>query len=330
MVKSNCRLRIGIVLLCLWASAPPVHGQGHAAKVSTDVTVYFGIETELPDPNHPVAVDLSHADFEVSFRPTGWNVLISFDAPGAGGRDVPLEDALLYGNVNSRWLLSSIPTDFAFIGARPDEPFWILPQSAGNGALALGIAAEQADTDRLCRWNPRDARGADNPDRWFEVQLLAVHGPADANFALWQADGIHPPVVFMSTHDGGITADDTLYLSAGSHIHANWGFTRPGGYALDFRVATVLYVEDWLSADWAPPGDDSYYGDGQVDFQDFAWMAAHWFQAPAANDPETFRFMDPNDPFNRIGPEEMTALAEQWLLCGYPGCEGVFGQGLHQ
>ncbi|MBN1360627.1 MAG: choice-of-anchor M domain-containing protein [Sedimentisphaerales bacterium] len=315
---------VGVALLCLPTMIGTVHGQGHCAKVSTDVTLYFGVETDLPDPNHPITVDLYHSDFEVSFRASGWEVAICHDAAdtGAHGLEIPPADALLYANPNSRWLLPSIPVGFEFIGAKPGEPFWILPQSAGTGALALGLAAEEADSSRLCRWNPADPRGADAPDFWFEVRLLDMRGPADANFALWQADGINPPVVFMSTHEGGITDADVFHVSAGSHVHVNWGFTQPGSYEVDFRIETVLRCDDWLTADWAPPGNDADHGDGRVDFQDFAWMAGYWGRTPLVEDPNTFMFVDPNDPARPVGMAALTALADQWLLCGYPGCYG--------
>jgi len=125
----------------------------------------------------------------------------------------------------------------------------------------------------------------------------------------------------MSTHDGGITAQDVFHISAGSHVHVNWGFPRPGLYAVDLRVSTVLHCDDWLTADWAPPGDGTCYGDGRVDFRDFAWMAMHWLQTPHADNPDTCMFIDAKDPADPVGPDELMALAEQWLQCGYPGCE---------
>ncbi len=322
-MKRRYQCPASLVLLVLLTTSPSVGAQGHCAKVSTDTTLYFGIETDEPDPNHPITVDLYHTDFEVSFRAAGWDIVLSHDGPGAGagGLDIATHDALLYANANSRWLLPSIPDGFAFIGAKAGEPFWILPQSAGTGVLPLGLAAERADTSRLYRWNPNDQRGADTADLWFEVQLLDVRGPADANFALWQADGIRPPVVFMSTHESGVTSDDVFYVSAGSHVHLNWGFTQPGSYALDIRISTVLCCDDWLTADWAPPGDGLFCGDGRVDFQDFASMARCWRQTPPADDPNIFMLVDPNEPGRPIGFDTMTTLADQWLLCGYPGCE---------
>jgi surface-anchored protein len=314
--------RLAIVMACLLMAALPAWAGGHCAKVSTDVTLYFGIETDLPDPNHPFTVDLYHTDVEVSFRTTGWAVVISHDLPGAGAKslEIPTDEALLYANPKSRWVLPAIPPGYEFIGATPGEPLWILPQSAGTGALPLGIAAERADAGRLCRWNPEDARGADRPDLWFEVRLLDMRGPADANMALWQVDGVHPPVAFMSTHDGGITPEDVFHISANSHVHLNWGFTQPGLYAVDFRISTVLRCDEWLTADWAPPGDGTYYGDCRMDFLDFAWMAAHWLATPPADDPFSFNVVDPDDPAAVIGLDRLIELADRWLLCGYPGC----------
>ncbi len=323
-MKSAYAIRVGIVLLGLLAGHSTAWGQGHCAKIGTDVILYFGIETDWPDPNHPTTVDFYHTDFEVSFTTAGWDVLLSHDLPGtAGGLDIPLADALLYAGAASQWMLNAIPSDFEFIGAQPGEPFWILPQNAGTGALPLGIATERADGGRLCSWNPQDHRGADNADRWFEVRLTGVRGPEEGDFALWQADGISPPVVFMSTQEGGVGDDDVFYISAGSHVHANWGFTQPGLYAVSFRVSTVVRCDEWLTADWAPPGEASFYGDGRVDFRDFAWMAAHWQSTPSIDDTETFVFVDPNDPEDPVDIDELATLAEQWLLCGYPGCDAL-------
>ncbi len=317
---------LAVALLCPLLCSLPGYAQGHCAKVSTATTLYFGIETDLPDANHPTTVDFYHTDFEVSFTTVGWDVLLSHDLPGtAGGLDIPPTAALLYGGANSQWILDAIPSDFEFIGAQPGEPFWILPQNAGTGALPLGFAAERTASSRLCSWNPHDPRGADSADHWFEVRLIDVNGPAGGDFALWQADGIHAPVVFMSTYEGGIGEDDVFHISAGSHVHVNWGFTKPGLYAVGFRISTVVRCDEWLTADWAPPGSDSFYGNGRVDFQDFAWMARYWLSTPHADDPDTFMFADPDDPLDPVALDELAALADQWLLCGYPGCEALYG-----
>jgi len=319
---------ISTILLAVIASAASITAQAHCAKISTDITFYFGIETSVPDPNHPITVDLFHTDLELSFRPTGWEVLVSYEGAGHGSEtlDIPPEEALLYSNPNSRWVLPSIPPEFQFIGARPGDPFWILPQNAVTNTLPLGIAAEQADSGRLCPWNPGDSRGADTPDRWFEFRLLDMRGPADANFAMWQADGFNPPVVFMSTHNNGITDDDVYYISDGSHVHMNWGFTKAGLYEVHFQVSTVLRCDQWLTADWAPLRNESYNGDCMVDFLDFGRLASHWLQSPSWDDPNTSMFVNPDDPNDPVNMNDLQQLTDQWLQCGYPGCRTVVGR----
>jgi surface-anchored protein len=324
-MKSKYRSLCGTILAVLWMTCEGLSAQGHYAKVFKDVTLYFGIETNLPDPNHPITVDTYHTDFEISFLSTGWGIVISFDGPNASvtHQDIPPAKALLYGNTKSRWVMASIPAGYGFLGAKPGQPFWILPQNAGSGALPLGFATQREDTGLLGPWNPHDSRGSATADRWTEVRLLNMHAPADANFALWQADGIHPPVVFMSTHDWGLTEKNVYYISAGSHVHLNWGFTQPGLYALDFRISTVIHCDEGLTADWAPPGDGTltFYGDGRVDLQDLTWLVAHWGQIPSPNDPNTFMFFDPSHPTRPVGANEMILLASQWLKTGYPGCD---------
>jgi surface-anchored protein len=306
--------------LCLFlALTTPSTVWGHCAWVTQDVTFFFGIETDVPDPNHPITVDRFHTDLELSFRENGWSFVVSHDGSeyGAEGLDIPPQEALLYGNPNSRYLLPSIPPDFEFIGAQPNEPFWILPQNVITEALALGIAAEFVDAGALCTWNPNDPRGATTRDRWIQMQLLDVRGPADAHFAMWQADGFSPPVVFLSTYKEGITADDVYYISAGSHVHMNWGFTRSGVYEIDFRVGTVIRCDESLTADWAPLGNEFFNGDCVVDFQDFALLSTRWLQLPDWEDLEDWTFIDPADP---VDVADLAALSDQWLDCGYPGC----------
>jgi hypothetical protein len=324
-MKLNHKSFISAIFFILILLSVCMAAQENCARVSTNVTFYFGIETPIPDPNHPVTVDLFHADLELSFRPAGWDVVVSYDRSGTGskGIDIQPQEALLYGNFNCRWVLSWIPHDFEFIGAGAGETFWILPQNVIADVLPLGIAAEQAESGRLCPWNPGDPRGADTTERWFEFRLLDVRGPADANFAMWQADGINPPVVFMSTQNNGITEEDVYYISDGSHVHMNWGFTKAGLYEVDFQVSTILLCEKRLTADWAPLGNEFYNGDCKVDFLDFTHLAEYWLEYPSLENTHTWMFVDPNDLDDLVNMNELKQLTEQWLDCGYPGCRAV-------
>lgn len=297
----------------------------YCAMISETVTFYFGVETEIPDPYHPITVDTYHTDLEVSFIPSGWDLIISHDSPGSpiGGVAIDPAEGLLYANANARITLASIPAAFGFIGAQPNKPFWVMPQTPGNGALALGFAVELSASSALCNWDPNaSAVGADVPAPWYRVQLLDVRGPDDAHFSLWQADGIHPPVVFMSTAQGGITEEDAFYLSDGSHAHLNWGFTEMGLYEIDFEISTVYMCDGLLVADLWPLGNDDYVGDCIVDLRDFTVLATNWLRMNCSSQSDYCQRADFALPLDdQVGFEDLLVLIDQWLACGYPGCD---------
>jgi len=307
------------------AVSSPVLAENNCALVSSKVTTfYFGIETPIPDINHPKTVDTFHTDIEVAFTQTGWDIVVASDELDSSLGEIAVEpsEALLYVNINARIMLPSIPSGFEFIGAKAGETFWVLPQTEGSGALPLGLCTEEADISRLCDWNPGDYRGADITDKWFEVKVVGIRGPADANFSMWQADAIHPPVVFVSTAEGGLTDDDVFYISAGGHSHLNWGFTKLGLYEVDLQISTVYKCESTLTADLAPIGNEFYKGNCIVDFSDFALLASHWLETGCgiSGGMDSCKGTD-WDGNSEFGFGDLAIFAEQWLQCGYPGCK---------
>lgn len=313
-----------LVSICVLLCTQSLWAQAQCAKVSKVVTFQFAVNTPIPALNleMPFNVDFFHTDLEVSFGTNGWQIGVSHDCPdcGKGGLNLLPEEALLIANPDTEWLLPSIPADFSFIGAQANEPFWILPQNVIGGGLALGVAAEFVDGGGLCEWNPKHAQ-VDVKDRWIQMQLIDVKGPENGEFSMWQTDGMSPPSVFLSTYNDGIGPEDIYFMSAGGHVHMNWGFTQAGLYAITFRVSTVVRRDPLLTADWAPVGDgDIYYGDGKVDFQDLQHIMKYWQQIPSLDDPNTHMFYNPDDPLDPINENDMELLSEQWGQCGYPGC----------
>ncbi|OHB59547.1 MAG: hypothetical protein A2167_04205 [Planctomycetes bacterium RBG_13_46_10] len=328
-------IRLSVLAVAFTVTSSPISAQDKCTLISSDITTfYFGVETPIPDVNHPITIDFFHTDLEVAFTQTGWDIAVASDDPDSPPGETTVEpaEALLYINSNARINLSFIPNGFEFIGAKPGETFWVLPQSEGSGALPLGLCAEEADISRLCDWDPNDYRGANTADRWFEVKAIAVIGPADANFSMWQADAIHPPVVFVSTAEGGINQDDVFYISAGSHSHLNWGFTKPGLYEIDFQISTVYKCDAALIADIAPIGNEFYRGNCIVDFDDFALIALHWLETGCGGQGEALDWINPAfggtdscegadlDGNGEVGVGDLAILAEQLFHCGYPGC----------
>jgi surface-anchored protein len=63
---------------------------------------------------------------------------------------------------------------------------------------------------------------------------------AEAEFSLWTIESGGQPVVWMSTAEGGITAEALFFILEGGHSHANWGFSRAGYYQIDFQLSGHL------------------------------------------------------------------------------------------
>jgi surface-anchored protein len=234
-------------------------------RASEVTSLYFGVEVPIPDPNHPVTVDLFHTDIDTPWLSgdCAWDILVSHDEPNAppGGTPIAPEDALLYVNSAAQVTLPSIPPQFGFIGATPGVPFWVLPQNPNPSVLYLGLASSAmspGSTQTVCEWNPNDPRGGANvPGRWLRVQLLDVIAPPGGHFSMWQTGAGGSVDAFYSTFDGGITGQDVFHMLAGSHTHENWGFTEPGLYEVVIQVsAPVVYPRGDANCDTDIDGDD--------------------------------------------------------------------------
>ena len=290
---------------------------GECTKLSRSVTLNFGVEVELPDPNFTYTIDYYHTDIEVAFTQSGWAMSLFHDAPGTDGIEIDPNDGLLNVNANARWNMSSVPSGYEFIGIVPGEDFWILPQHSAGDVLPLGFCTEASDTMKLCQWDPNDvAHGASSFDTWYKIQLLDVRGPQDAEFSVWQTS---PLTVYISTVQEGITEGDVFYISSGAHSHVNWGFTKQGYYQVDLLVTTIYQCDESLAGDVWPRGA-AYCGDCMVDLHDFNSLAQYWLQT-GCNDSDLCQGGDISSPSDgQVNLEDMAIIADHWLQCGYPGC----------
>lgn len=308
-----------VVRLFLLAALLPAacFAAADCAMISQQATLTFGVETDIPDLNDTFTVDVYHTDFEISFTANGWDTVYSFDPP-AGEMDIDPNGSVLYVNEKARWNLSSVPSGYEFIGFTPGETFWILPQGLKSGVLHFGFAAEHSDTANLCYWNPDDPEHVSSSNLWYRVKLLDVRGPADSDFSVWTTNPLH---VIMSTADGGITDDDVYYIEDGLHEHMNWGFTKPGFYEVDLSVTTVYTCAAALTADIFP-AVEGYYDDCVVDLGDFAVISEDWLRTDCLSDPNNCLGGDISDPNDgAVDYDDLTIMADQWLSCGYPGCD---------
>lgn len=113
-----------------------------------------------------------------------------------------------------------------FLGTSAGGSIWFLPEVEDPGLLWPGIVAEEV------------ADGVFEGDSVL-LRLLDVRGPGQ--FSLWQSDAFGEPIVSMTSSDG-ISGSDQRIVQVGEsgHTHANWGFSAPGYYEIDFEASGTL------------------------------------------------------------------------------------------
>ena len=247
------------------------------------VTLHFGVETPPPD-THFQTIQPGHTDIEIPFRFVGgWDVHIYTDNPAADTR-VETENAFFAVGSESQFTFSSIPSEYAFIGATENVPFWLF----SGYEIAPGVDSQDMTTSEvsaLCQWNPsKPNKLANTPQKWLRVRLVEVRGPQGGHVAMFDDDA--SPIVFFATSDG-IDDNDEYYIVVKNHSHKSWTFTQPGLYEVDIQVSTYYQCDASLTED--------RNGDCVVDLEDFAALAAEDWMV--------------NDLLLFVG---------QWLDCGSP------------
>jgi surface-anchored protein len=137
---------------------------------------------------------------------------------------------------------------FDFIGAPAGAPIWWSRQTPKPGTLFLGVSAEEAGVFQSYTENdPRlQTLTGTLTGAWVRLDLKAMTGPG--HLSVW-SNGPTGPVVWMSTFDGGITANDRLFVLDNTHQHLNWAFTAPGTYAVTFEASAMLNGQRVYSGD---------------------------------------------------------------------------------
>jgi len=61
-------IKLQVLILVFAATSTPALAEEHCTLISSDITTfYFGVETPIPDPDHPITIDFFHTDIEVAF-----------------------------------------------------------------------------------------------------------------------------------------------------------------------------------------------------------------------------------------------------------------------
>lgn len=118
---------------------------------------------------------------------------------------------------------TTVPADpaYGFLG-RAGAPVWILPEVQNPDLLWPGLSTEELESGVFAGDSVR-------------LTLLRVCGPG--TLSLFATDPVGAPIVLADSRDGG---PDHLSLATGGHEHANWGFTKRGGYEATFQATGTL------------------------------------------------------------------------------------------
>jgi surface-anchored protein len=141
---------------------------------------------------------------------------------------------------------------YAFTGAAPGDPVWIVPISPRNpDVLQLGVSAERIDDGILGKYYENDPR-VNNDDQvaWIRVNLVDVQGPG--YFSVWQiSDPLQSnPTVWISTYQN---ANPNLFFTIpNGHVDYNWAFSQPGDYYVSFQATAYLPDGTPVASDVTP------------------------------------------------------------------------------
>jgi surface-anchored protein len=163
-----------------------------------------------------------HTDVGVVYELGAWNLHI-----GRHDDIPPMEyaptEAILGVDLLAAGTTVPANPQYGFLGTA-GSPVWILPEVQNPSILFLGFGTEEL-SDGLFVGDQ------------VTMSLQAVRGPGQ--FSVYEVGVFGSPTVFMNSGNG-ITGADSIVLPAGGHQHANWAFSTPGTYEVDFEAAGTL------------------------------------------------------------------------------------------
>jgi surface-anchored protein len=119
----------------------------------------------------------------------------------------------------------SVPDDpaYAFLGAAPGSPVWVIPQTQKPDVVWLG-------------WNTQDPKVMKSINRGVTLSLTGVQGPGIVTVYLHSGSFGAPQLLW----DSRKTEAQPVWVDVNTHTHANWVFTQAGVYLLRLTVDADL------------------------------------------------------------------------------------------
>ncbi len=184
------------------------------------LVVLFGIPAPARAEPSGDAVELAcgHADIGVVHDDGSWVVRIKDDTGGEPVWRDPGQTLLRVSDAAEH----TVPDDdqYSFLG-EPGQHVHLIPQTQADGVLWLG-------------WNTQHPTVLDDPPRSIRVNVHTSAGPGAVHVYL-DYGGFRPAEELW----GPENPDARIDVPVDTHAHANWAFTAPGEYVVEFSADIV-------------------------------------------------------------------------------------------
>lgn len=255
--RSPRRAHLPVALLLLLGAVLSA-GAAHAAE---DPDLDQQLNPDLDVVHGERVLDAGHVDMGPKFVDGRWHFLVHDDAARADAGATSVwrypDETVLHVLDGSQLTVPDDPA-YAFIGADPGSPVWVIPQTQNPDVVWLG-------------WNTQDPEVMQAIDRGITLSLTGVQGPGVVTTYLQSGSFGEPQVLF----DSRVPDAQSAWVDVNTHTHANWVFTEPGVYLLRlqadadlidgshvsdsqvvrFAVGTAAPPADAFAAVWGAPGD---------------------------------------------------------------------------
>lgn len=179
------------------------------------------------DPDQAVAegeavLEQGHVDIGPRYDGGEWTLMVHDDTRVEGSVWRRLDRTVLKVVDTA---LQEVPDDeaYSFLGIDAGTPVHVVPQTQNTDVVWVG-------------WNTQDPEVMQTVDRGATLSLKSVTGPGHVVVYL-QDGGFGAPDVLW---DSRTKKDQPFFVDVNTHTHANWVFSEPGTYLVEFEASATL------------------------------------------------------------------------------------------